>query len=50
MIIDFGTGECDNIAVVTKDGEMEEIELNACQFGNGFKRHDRHMQKDKGWW
>jgi len=50
MIIDFGTGECDNIALVTKDGDSEEIELNACQFRNGFKRHDRHMKKDKGWW
>ena len=27
MIIDFGDGECDNLAVVTKDGESEEIEL-----------------------
>ena len=26
MTIDYGTGECDNIALVTKDGEPEEID------------------------
>jgi len=50
MSIDFGTGECDNIALVTKDGESEEIELNAGKFRKGFKRHERNMKKDKGWW
>jgi hypothetical protein len=50
MTIDFGTGECDNIALVTKDGESEEIELNACKFRKGFKRHERHMRQNKGWW
>jgi hypothetical protein len=50
MSIDFGTGECDNIALVTKDGESEEIELNAGKFRKGFKRHERHMKKNKGWW
>jgi len=50
MSIDFGTGECDNIALVTKDGESEEIELNAGKFRKGFKRHERNMKKNKGWW
>jgi hypothetical protein len=50
MTIDFGTGECDNIALVTKDGESEEIELNAGKFREGFKRHLRHMKLNKGWW
>ncbi len=50
MNIDFGTGECDNIALVSKDGESEEIELNACKFRKGFKRHEKHMKKNKGWW
>jgi len=50
MTIDFGTGECDNIAHVTKDGETEEIELNAGKFRKGFKRLERHIKKDKGWW
>jgi len=50
MTIDFGTGDCDNIAHVTKDGETEEIELNAGKFREGFKRHERNMKKDKGWW
>jgi len=50
MTIDFGTGECDNIAVVTKDGESEEIELNSGHFGKGFHRHFRHMKQNKGWW
>lgn len=27
-IIDFGNGECDNVATVTKDGETEEITMN----------------------
>ncbi len=50
MTIDFGTGDCDNIALVTKDGESEEIELNAGKFREGFKRHMRHMKLNKGWW
>ena len=50
MTIDFGAGECDNIALVTKDGESEEIELNACKFRKGFNRHERHMKNNKGWW
>jgi len=50
MSIDFGTGECDNIALVTKDGDSEEIELNAGKFRKGFKRHERHMKNNKGWW
>jgi hypothetical protein len=50
MTINFGDGECDNIALVTKDGDSEEIELNACKFRKGFERHDRHMTKNKGWW
>lgn len=50
MTIDYGQGDCDNVAVVTKDGESEEIELNMCKFGNGFKRHKRNMNQHKGWW
>ncbi len=50
MTIDFGTGECDNIALVTKDGESEEIELNAGKFRQGFERHKKHMRQLKGWW
>jgi hypothetical protein len=50
MTIDFGTGECDNIALVTKDGESEEIELNAGKFRQGFERHKKHMRQKKGWW
>ena len=52
MTIDYsyGTGECDNIAMVTKDGESEEIELNRGQFRKGFQRHNKHMKQNKGWW
>lgn len=50
MTIDFGDGECDNIAVVTKDGESEIIELNSCRFGHGFQRHMRNMHRQHGWW
>lgn len=50
MTIDYGTGECDNIALVTKDGESEEIELNSGQFRKGFQRHMKHMKQNKGWW
>jgi len=50
MTIDYGTGECDNIALVTKDGESEEIELDSGQFSLGFQRHNRNMKKNKGWW
>jgi len=50
MTIDFGTGECDNIALVTKDGESEEIELDLCRFHKDFQRKQRHMNKNKGWW
>lgn len=50
MTIDFGTGECDNIALVTKDGVSEEIELNAGKFRQGFERHEKHMRQKKGWW
>ena len=52
MTIDFGagTGECDNIALVTKDGVSEEIELSAGKFRQGFQRHDKHMKQKKGWW
>jgi hypothetical protein len=50
MTIDFGTGECDNIALVTKDGVSEEIELDLCKFRKGFQRHDRNMDRNKGWW
>jgi hypothetical protein len=50
MTIDYGTGECDNIAQVTKDGETEEIELNSGQFRKEFQRNKRHMKQKKGWW
>jgi len=43
MFIDFGEGECDNIAMVTKDGESEEIELISGRFRREFKRHDHNM-------
>jgi len=50
MTIDYGTGECDNIALVTKGEETEEIELNQGKFRDGFKRQYKHMKKHKGWW
>jgi hypothetical protein len=50
MTINYGTGECDNIALVTKDGESEEIELNSGQFRKGFQRNNKHMKQNKGWW
>ncbi len=50
MTIDYGTGECDNIALVTKDGESEEIELNSGKFRKEFKRQHKHMKQNKGWW
>ncbi len=50
MTIDFGDGECDNIALVTKDGEDEEIELVSGKFRKGFKRHHKNMKQTKGWW
>jgi|GEM_PF-1029273 len=50
MTIDYGAGECDNIAHVTKDGVTEEIELNSCQFRKGFKRQNKHMKQNTGWW
>jgi hypothetical protein len=50
MTINYGTGECDNIALVTKDEESEEIELNSGQFRKGFKRQNKHMKQKKGWW
>ena len=51
MTIDFGDGvTCDNIAVVTKDGVSEEIELTTGKFRNRFERHHRNMHKANGWW
>ena len=50
MIIDYGDGECDNIAVVTKDGESAEIELISERFKDGFQRRNRNIRKDRGWW
>ena len=50
MTINYGAGECDNIAMVTKDGESEEIELNSGQFRKGFQRNNKHMKQNKGWW
>lgn len=50
MTIDYGTGECDNLAQVTKDGVSEEIELNSGKFRDGFQRHNKNMKQNKGWW
>lgn len=50
MTIDYGDGECDNIAVVTKDGESEEIELLSERFNNDFKRRNKNMNQKRGWW
>jgi hypothetical protein len=50
MLIDFGDGACDNIAVVIKDGESAEIELISGKFKDGFQRGNRNMRKNKGWW
>ncbi len=51
MTIDFGDGiSCDNIAVVSKDGVSEEIELRTGKFRAGFERHHRNMQRQNGWW
>ena len=50
MAIDYGAGECDNIALVTKDDISEEIELNSGKFRKGFQRHLKHMKQNKGWW
>lgn len=50
MTIDYGDGECDNLAEVTKDGVTEEIELNACRFRDGFDRQHKHWRQHKGWW
>lgn len=50
MTIDFGNGACDNIALVSKDGEDEEIELVSGKFRKGFKRHNKNMKQKKGWW
>lgn len=50
MTIDYGDGECDNIAIVTKDGVEEEIELENGKFRKGFNRKNKHMKQKKGWW
>jgi hypothetical protein len=50
MAINFGEGECDNIATVTKDGETEVIELNSGHFKNGDKIPNKNFKKPKGWW
>ena len=50
MSINYGAGECDNIALVTKDDESEEIELNSGQFRKEFQRKHKHMKQNKGWW
>lgn len=50
MSINYGVGECDNIALVTKDGDSEEIELNSGKFSLGFQRKHKHMNQNKGWW
>jgi hypothetical protein len=50
MTINYGDGECDNIALVIKDGVKEEIDLEACRFKKEFQRKNKHMKKKKGWW
>lgn len=50
MVIDYGTGECDNIAIVTKDGVTEEIELGACKFRDDTNKQKRNFRNLKGWW
>ena len=50
MLIDFGDGECDNIATVTKDGESAEIELISERFKDRFQRRDKNMRQENGWW
>ena len=50
MTIDYGEGDCDNIAIVTKDGISEEIELSKCRFRDGFMKRHRHFYRLKGWW
>lgn len=50
MTINYGDGECDNIALVTKDGLEEQIELESGKFRKEFQRKHRHMKKNKGWW
>jgi hypothetical protein len=32
IILDYGNGTCDNTATVTRDGEIEEIDLTLCKF------------------
>ena len=48
-VINYGTGECDNLATVTKDGVSEEIDMTRCKLnkGNhegelGHERHHKH--------
>lgn len=50
MIIDYGDGQCDNVATVTKNGETLEIELGACKFRDENKKHIRNFRNNKGWW
>lgn len=50
MTIDFGDGECDNLATVTKGDESEVIELNSGRFRDGFQRHIRNFRRLNGWW
>lgn len=50
LSLDYGDGTCDIYAVVTKDGESEEIELGSGKFREGFKRQQQNMCKENGWW
>ncbi len=38
VLIDFGDGECDNIATVTKDGVITTIELD--------RKHKKHKHRN----
>jgi hypothetical protein len=50
MIIDYGDGQCDNIATVTKDGETLEIELGTCKFRDENRNIRRNFRNVRGWW
>jgi len=47
--MDYGDGECDDVAVITKDGESYEVDLSGCKLkGDGFKGNDNGNGKGKG--
>ncbi len=50
LTINYGDGTCDNIAIISKDGVEEEIELEGGKFKKEFQRKNKNMKKKKGWW